>query len=197
MKTTELKELGLTDEQIAQVFAINGKDIEGAKTAKDKTISDLTAERDNLQARLDTAETTLKSFEGIDPEKMQQEIQTYKQNVEDAKKEYEKQLLQRDQRDWLKSKLDEYGVASPYARKQLVADCMDDGNGLKWKDGAFFGFDDFMKKAKEHDAGLYQTAEEKAAAEKAAAEAAKAPKFTGPVGDPKPEGSKFVPPKIF
>lgn len=197
MKTTELKELGLTDEQIAQVFAINGKDIEGAKAAKDKTISDLTAERDNLQARLDTAETTLKSFEGIDPEKMQQEIQTYKQNVEDAKKEYEKQLLQRDQRDWLKSKLDEYGVASPYARKQLVADCMDDGNGLKWKDGAFFGFDDFMKKAKEQDAGLYQTAEEKAAAEKAAAEAAKAPKFTGPVGDPKPEGGKFVPPKIF
>lgn len=197
MKTAELKELGLTDEQIAQVFAINGKDIEGAKAAKDKTIADLTAERDNLKAQLDTAETTLKNFEGIDPEKMQQEIQTYKQNAEDAKKEYAKQLLQRDQRDWLKGKLDEYGVASPYARKQLIADCMDADSGLKWKDGAFFGFDDFMQKAKEQDAGLYQTAEEKAAAEKAAAEAEKAPKFTDPVGDPKPEGNKFVPPKIF
>lgn len=197
MKTAELKELGLTEEQIAQVFAINGKDIEGAKAAKDKTIADLTAERDNLKAQLDTAETTLKNFEGIDPEKMQQEIQTYKQNAEDAKKEYAKQLLQRDQRDWLKGKLDEYGVASPYARKQLIADCMDADSGLKWKDGAFFGFDDFMQKAKEQDAGLYQTAEEKAAAEKAAAEAEKAPKFTDPVGDPKPEGSKFVPPKIF
>lgn len=197
MKTAELKELGLTEEQIAQVFAINGKDIEGAKAAKDKTIADLTAERDNLKAQLDTAETTLKNFEGIDPEKMQQEIQTYKQNAEDAKKEYAKQLLQRDQRDWLKGKLDEYGVASPYARKQLIADCMDADSGLKWKDGAFFGFDDFMQKAKEQDAGLYQTAEEKAAAEKAAAEAEKAPKFTDPVGDPKPEGGKFVPPKIF
>lgn len=197
MKTAELKELGLTEEQIAQVFAINGKDIEGAKAAKDKTIADLTAERDNLKAQLDTAETTLKNFEGIDPEKMQQEIQTYKQNAEDAKKEYAKQLLQRDQRDWLKGKLDEYGVASPYARKQLIADCMDADSGLRWKDGAFFGFDDFMQKAKEQDAGLYQTAEEKAAAEKAAAEAEKAPKFTDPVGDPKPEGGKFVPPKIF
>lgn len=197
MKTAELKELGLTDEQAAQVLVINGKDIESAKTAKDKTIADLTTERDNLKAQLDTAETTLKNFEGIDPEKMQQEIQTYKQNAEDAKKEYAKQLLQRDQRDWLKGKLDEYGVASPYARKQLISDCMDDENGLKWKDGAFFGFDDFMKKAKEQDAALYQTAEEKAAAEKAAAEAAKAPKFTDPVGDPKPEGNKFVPPKIF
>lgn len=197
MKTAELKELGLTEEQIAQVFAINGKDIESAKAAKDKTIADLTTERDNLRTQLDTAETTLKNFEGIEPEKMQQEIQTYKQNAEDAKKEYAKQLLHRDQRDWLKGKLDEYGVASPYARKQLISDCMDDENGLKWKDGAFFGFDDFMKKAKEQDAALYQTAEEKAAAEKAAAEAAKAPRFTDPVGDPKPEGNKFVPPKIF
>lgn len=77
MKTAELKELGLSDEQIAQVFAINGKDIESAKAAKDKTIADLTAERDNLKAQLDTAETTLKGFEGIDPEKMQQEIQSY------------------------------------------------------------------------------------------------------------------------
>lgn len=197
MKTAELRELGLSEEQISQVFAMNGKDIESAKAAKDKAIADLTAERDSFKAQLETAETTLKSFEGIDPEKMQQEIQTYKQTAEDAKKEYAKQLLQRDQSDWLKGKLDEYGVASPYARKQLIADCMDEGNGLKWKDGAFFGFDDFMKKAKELDAGLYQTAEEKAAAEKAAAEAAKAPKFTDPVGDPKPEGNKFVPPKIF
>lgn len=197
MKTAELKDLGLTDEQAAQVLALNGKDIESAKAAKDKTIADLTAERDNLRTQLDTAEATLKNFEGIDPEKMQQEIQTYKQTAEDAKKEYAKQLLHRDQRDWLKGKLDEYGVASPYARKQLIADCMDEGSGLKWKDGAFFGFDDFMKKAKEQDAGLYQTAEEKAAAEKAAADAAKAPKFTDHVGDQKPEGNKFVPPKIF
>lgn len=197
MKTAELTAIGLTEEQATQVLAMNGKDIESAKAAKDKVIADLTGKRDDYKARLETAETTLKGFEGIDPEKIQQEIQSYKQKAEDAEKDFAKKLLQRDQADWLKGKLDEYGVASPYARAQLIAEITDEANGLKWKDGAFLGLDDYMKSAKEKDAGLYQTAEEKAAAEKAAAEAAKAPKFTDPLGNPKPEGDKFVPPKIF
>ena len=197
MKTAELTAIGLTEEQATQVLAMNGKDIESAKAAKDKVIADLTGERDDYKARLETAETTLKGFEGIDPEKIQQEIQSYKQKAEDAEKDFAKKLLQRDQTDWLKGKLDEYGVASPYARAQLIAEITDEANGLKWKDGAFLGLDDYMKSAKEKDAGLYQTAEEKAAAEKAAAEAAKAPKFTDPLGNPKGDGEKFVPPKIF
>lgn len=197
MKTAELTAIGLTEEQATQVLAMNGKDIESAKAAKDKVIADLTGERDDYKARLETAETTLKGFEGIDPEKIQQEIQTYKQKAEDAEKDFAKKILQRDQSDWLKGKMDEYGVASPYARAQLIAEITDENSGLKWKDGAFMGLDDYMKSAKEKDAGLYQTAEEKAAAEKAAAEAAKAPKFTAPGGNPKPEGEKFVPPKIF
>ena len=197
MKTAELTAIGLTEEQATQVLAMNGKDIESAKAAKDKVIADLTGERDDYKARLETAETTLKNFEGIDPEKIQQEIQSYRQKAEDAEKDFAKKLLQRDQTDWLKGKMDEYGVASPYARAQLIAEITDEANGLKWKDGAFMGLDDYMKSAKEKDANLYQTAEEKAAAEKAAAEAAKAPKFTAPGGNPNPEGGKFVPPKIF
>lgn len=197
MKTEELTALGLTKEQVEQVFKINGKDIENAKAAKDKTISTITAERDDLRSRLDTAENTLKGFEGIDPAKIQQELQTYKQTAEDAKKDYEKKILQRDQRDWLKGKLDEYGVESPFARKQLIAEITDETNGLKWKDGAFMGLDDYMKSAKEKDAKLYMTAEEKAEAEKAAEAAKNAPKFTDPTGDPKPDGKKFMPPKIF
>ncbi|MFQ6962945.1 MAG: hypothetical protein ACLRR6_02105 [Oscillospiraceae bacterium] len=74
MKTEELTALGLNEDQVKQVFALNGKDVEAAKAAKDKTIADLTAERDGLKTRLDTAETTLKKFEGIDPQQIQQEI---------------------------------------------------------------------------------------------------------------------------
>ena len=136
MKTEELTALGLNEDQVKQVFALNGKDVEAAKAAKDKTIADLTAERDGLKTRLDTAETTLKKFEGIDAQQIQQ-------------------------------------------------------------DGAFFGFDDFMKVAKQKDAGLYQTAEEKEAAEKAAKQKEKAPAFTGPTGDPGTGSERYTPPKIF
>jgi len=193
MKTEELTAIGLTEEQATQVLAIHGKDIEKHK----KSITALETERDDLKGRLDTAESTLKSFEGIDPAKIQQEVQTYKQQAEDAEKRYTAQITQRDQRDWLKGKFDEYGVASPYARKQLETECMAEGSGCAWKDGAFFGFDDFMKAAKAKDNSLYMTAEEKAEAEKAEKLKGKAPTFTGPTGDPAPKSGKYTPPKIF
>lgn len=193
MKTEELTAIGLTEEQATQVLAIHGKDIEKHK----KAVTTLETERDDLKGRLTTAETTLKNFEGIDPAKIQQEVQTYKQQAEEAEKRYTAQLTQRDQHDWLKGKFDEYGVASPYARKQLEAECMSENSGCSWKDGAFFGFDDFMKAAKAKDAGLYMTAEEKAEAEKAAKLMGKAPTFTGPTGDPTEKPNKFVPPKVF
>ena len=194
MKTEELTAIGLTEEQATQVLAMNGKDIEKHK----KQITAVEGERDAFKAQLDTANETLKKFEGIDPQQIQTELQTYKTKAEEAEKKFTREMTQRDQRDWIGKKLDEYGVTSPYARRQLTSDIMAEDSGLSWKDGAYYGFDDFMKSAKEKDNGLYQTAEEKAAAEKEAAQKAKAPNFTGPTGDPAGGGDKkFTPPKVF
>lgn len=193
MKTEELTAIGLSEEQATQVLAIHGKDIEKHK----KTITTLETEKEGLKGQLSTAEAALQKFEGIDPQQIQQEIQTYKEQAEAAQKNFQAQITARDQRDWLKQKFDEYGVASPYARKQLETECMAEGSGCAWKDGAFFGFDDFMKAAKAKDNSLYMTAEEKAEAEKAAKLKDKAPTFTGPTGDPAPKSDKYTPPKIF
>lgn len=200
MKTEELTALGLTDEQAKQVIVIHGKDIESHKQQiedRDKRITTLEGERDNFKTRFETADAALKKFEGIDPEKIQDEIQTYKDQLDTAKKDFAKQLTQRDQKDWITAQLDKYGVKSPFARKQLISDCMSEESGLTWKDGAFFGFDDFMKAAKEKDESLYMTAEEKDAAEKEAELKEKAPVFTGSTGAPVPAPEKYEPPKIF
>ena len=117
---------------------------------------------------------------------MQKEIQSYKD-----------QLILRDQKDWIDKRLSEYGVASPFARKQIISECTSKETGLTWKDGKYMGFDDYMKSAKEQDSGLYQSEEEKAAAEKEAAQKEKAPTFTGALGNRTNESEKFVPPKIF
>ncbi len=193
MKTEELIALGLTDEQATQVIAIHGKDIEKHK----RQIETLEGERDGFKTQFETADAALKKFDGIDPEKIQGEVQTYKTQLEDAKKDFAKQLTQRDQRDWITEQLDKYGVKSPFARKQLTSDCMAEDSGLTWKDGAFFGFDDFMKAAKEKDSGLYQTQEEKEAADKLEQQRANAPDFTGCAGNTNPSKEKYVPPKIF
>lgn len=194
MKTEELTALGLTKEQADGVFALAGKDIEKYK----KRVSDLETERDDLNTRLSTAEDTLKKFDGIDPAAIKQEVETYKKAAEEAKESYTAKLKERDQKDWLDKKLTEYGVKSPYARRQLMSDAMSADSGLSWKDGSFFGFDDYMKAAHEKDASLYQTAEEKKAAEEKAEQEKKAPSFVGPTGNNgAPETKKYVPPKIF
>lgn len=197
MKTAELTALGISEEVATQILAINGKDVENAKAAKDKEIAALTTERDDLKTRLDTAEETLKKFGDKTPEQIQQEIKDYQQKAADAEKDYTKKLTQRDQQDWIKEQLDTYGVKSPLARKQITSEVMDETNGLKWKDGAFIGFGDYMTAAKKEDASLFQTKEEKEAAEKAAALQDKAPKFTGSTGDPSPKSEKYTPPTIF
>lgn len=199
MKTEELTAIGLSDEQANQILAMNGRDIEKHK----QHITDLETERDNYKTQFETADAALKKFDGIDPEQIQKELQTYKTKAEEAENKRIRELTQRDQKDWLKAKLDEYGVKSPLARRQITTDIMSEEKGLKWqgakddKPAMFFGFDDYMKAAKAEDETLYQTAEEKAAAEKAAKIKKKAPTFTGPAGDSDEGSEKYVPPKIF
>ena len=194
MERDFLRELGVSEEAVEKIMMENGKDIAAEAEKRNKKLE---AERDGLKERLTAAETTLKNFEGIDPEKIQGELADWKKKAEDAEKDFKAQLTRRDQQAWLKEKLDEYGVKSPYARKQLELECMAEGSGLAWKDGQFMGFGDFMKAAKEKDAGLYQTAEEKAAAEKAAEQKENAPQFTAPAGAQGAKGGRYVPPKIF
>ena len=193
MKKEELTNLGLNEEQINAVFAMAGKDVEKFK----KQVSDLETEKTDLQGRLTTANDAIAKFEGIDPDQLKGEVEKYKQQAVDAEANYQKQLTQRDQKGWIKGKLDEYGVESPYARKQLEAEAMAEGSGLSWKDGAYFGFDDFMKAAKEKDNSLYETAEEKAAKQQAQQQQQKAPQIVGRTGNTNPAGAKYVPPKIF
>ena len=192
MKTEELIALGLTQEQAASVFAMAGKD----RAKNQKTIETLTAERDDLKTRLETAENTVSAFEGKSPEDVKAEIEKYKNESAEAGKRYEAQLTARDQRDWLNAQYDKYDVTSPYARTALTAELQAEGSGVTWKDGAYMGFEDFMKKAKEKDGSIYLTAEEKAAAAKAEP-AKKEPSIVGPTGGKTGGGKKYVPPKVF
>lgn len=67
-----------------------------------KTISKLETERDQWKDKAETAEETLKKFEGIDPENIQKELTDWKQKAETAKTEYEQKIADRDFNDLVK-----------------------------------------------------------------------------------------------
>lgn len=91
MKTEDLQAKGLTQEQVDYVMAEYGKDINGVKQ-----------ERDAYKTQLATAQTTLKSFEGVSVTELNGKITALTADLVAKDAEYQKQLADRDFNDLLK-----------------------------------------------------------------------------------------------
>ena len=175
-----LKDAGLevTEEQKA---AINKAVTENYRTITDydkqvRKAEKAETDRDAYRGQLDAANETLEKFKDIDPDKQAAEIEKYRQAAKEAQETASRQILERDQRDYLKGEFDNLGIKSSRVRDSLMREIMGE-DGLKWKDGAFQGLSDYLAKENEKD-HFYQTAEEKAESEAKEQAAANAPKFT-------------------
>lgn len=169
MKTDELKAWGLTDEQSEKVMAQYGKDISKLQKENEK----LTTDRDKEKERADTAEETLKKFDGVDMETMQAEIATWQQKAKDAEKDYADKLAQRDFEDALKEEIGGYKFTSEAAKRAIMAEIRE--AGLKVKDGKILGLSDLLAQMKEKDASAFVDEKQEQL------EAGRAKLFTGPL----------------
>ena len=182
MKNIEqiLKEAGIevTDEQKE---ADNKGVMENYRTVADydkqvKKTEKAEGERDALQKQYDDAQETIKGFDGVDVGKLNKDIADWKERATKAEKDAAAQILQRDQRDYLKGEFDKLKIESGRVRDSLMREIMGE-DGLKWKDGAFMGLSDYLAKENEKD-HFYQTEAERAEAEAKEKAAGSAPKFT-------------------
>lgn len=169
MKTDELKAWGLTDEQSEKVMAQYGKDVSKLQKENEK----LTADRDKEKDRADTAEETLKKFDGVDVETMQAELTTWQKKAKDAEKDYADKLAQRDFEDALKEEISGYKFTSEAAKEAIMARIR--GAGLKVKDGKILGLSDLLAQMKEKDASAFVDEKQEQL------EAGRAKPFTGPL----------------
>nr|DAT57118.1 MAG TPA: minor structural protein [Caudoviricetes sp.] len=118
-----------------------------------KTLAKVEGERDAWKDRAETAENTLKSFEGIDPESIKGELASWKQKAADAEKEYNDKIYERDFADALKAALEDVKFSSASAKKAVMADIK--GAGLKLKDGKILGLNDLLEQMKKDDASAF------------------------------------------
>lgn len=117
MKTEELEKLGLNKDQISGVFKLNGADVNAAKEAAK---AEAQPKIDGLTAQLNTATESLKKFEGIDPAKLQTEIQNLNTQIATQKTNYEKQIADRDFNSLLNSTIAALGGRSAKAIGALL-----------------------------------------------------------------------------
>lgn len=146
-----------------------------------KAISKLEADRDAWKEKAESAEETLKGFEGIDPEQVQTELATWKKKAEDAEKDRDAKLYERDFADALKAELEGVKFTSEAAKKSVMADIKE--AGLKLKDGKILGLNDLISQMKEKDASAFVDEKQEEL------EAGRAKPFTGPL-NPNGGGAK-------
>jgi len=149
MKTEDLKEKGLTDEQISYVMAENGKSIKALQDENKK----LKDESEAYKKRAETAEETLKSFEGKDFDAMTKELEGYKKKAEESKAEYDRQIAERDFNDALKAEIEGYKFTSESAKKAVMNEIK--SAGLKLSNGKILGLTDLISQIKEKDSGAF------------------------------------------
>ena len=157
----------LTAEQEAE---LNKQTASNYKTVAEfnKKITSLEGERDGFKTRAEAAEETLKGFEGVDLETMKTQLADYKKKAEDAEKDYNSRIAERDFNDALEKAMEGYKFSSSAAKSAIMAEIR--GKGLSLVEGKIVGLSDVMDIIKERDASAFE------------AEGGEPGKFTGKMG---------------
>jgi phage minor structural protein GP20 len=88
MTKEELQAIGLTDEQVQEVFKLRGSEV---NELKDK-ISILETEKANLNTQIETANAQIKAFNEMDIDTIKQNLQNYETKYNDLKIQSEKDI---------------------------------------------------------------------------------------------------------
>lgn len=162
MKREELKNLGLTDEQIKFVMDENGKDINAQKAIteqKDQQIAALTTERDGLKTQVadrdkDIADLKKESGNTEELNKKLTELQTkYDTDTKDLQGKLDTQARTHAAERYF----DKVEFTSAFAKKAAIEEFK--AANLEFKDGAYVGADDFLKKMKTDNPDAFKVVE--------------------------------------
>ena len=137
---------------------------ENYKTVKD--YDKLETDRDKWKGQAETAEETLKKFDGVDLKTMQTELADWKKKAEDAEKDYNAKIYERDFSDALKTELESVKFSSDAAKRAVMAEIKE--SGLKLKDGKILGLSDLIGQIKERDASAFVDEKQEQARQQAA-----------------------------
>lgn len=104
---------GATDEQINTLLDINSADIGNAKKK-------LEVERDNYKSQLETAQTALEEFDGVDVKDLQGKIETLNNDLKTKETEYQNKIAEMEFNSVLDGAISKIGAKNAKAVKALL-----------------------------------------------------------------------------
>lgn len=117
-----------------------------------KKLSKAENDRDSWKQRAETAEETLKGFEGKDFDTITKERDEWKKKAEDAEKEYSAKEAEREKQELLKEAFAEIEFTSESAKKAIMAQIAEN---VSVKNGKLIGFNDLLEDVKKNDASAF------------------------------------------
>ena len=123
----------------------------------EKKISKAENDRDSWKQRAETAEETLKGFDGKDFDTITKERDEWKKKAEDAEKEYSAKEAEREKQELLKEAMAEIEFTSESAKKAITAQIAE---GVSVKNGKLIGFNDLLEDARKNDASAFVNKEQ-------------------------------------
>ncbi len=138
MKTEDLKALGLNDEQVQKVFAMNGTELNDLK----QQVTTLTTERDAARTQLGEAN---KKLEGYDPE--------WRAKAEKAENDAKEQVAALQNDFAAQTAISAVKFSSESAKKAFLSDLK--AKNLPLQEGKLLGFDDYLANYKKNDPGAF------------------------------------------
>lgn len=118
----------------------------------DKKLNKAERDRDDWKKRAETAEETLKGFEGKDFDTITKERDEWKKKAEDAEKEYSAKEAEREKQELLKEAFAEIEFTSESAKKAIMAQIASEVNVVN---GRLRGFNEALEDAKKNDASAF------------------------------------------
>ena len=118
----------------------------------EKKLSRVENDRDSWKQRAETAEETLKGFEGKDFDTITKERDEWKKKAEDAEKEYSAKEAEREKSELLKEAFADVEFTSESAKKAIMAQIAEN---VSVKNGKLIGFNDLLEDAKKSDASAF------------------------------------------
>ena len=123
----------------------------------DKKTSKLETERDSWKERAETAEETLKGFDGKNLDEITRERDAWKKKAEDAEKDYSDKMAAHEKRELLKEAFAEIEFTSEAAKKANMSQIEE---GVTVKNGKLIGYNDLLEDAKKNDAAAFVNKEQ-------------------------------------
>ena len=123
------------------------------KAEHEKKIERLETDRDTWKEKAETAETTLKGFDGVDLDTMKKELEGWKEKAETAENDAQEKIYERDFADALKAELESVKFSSESAKRDVMSQIK--AAGLKLKDGKILGLSDIIEQIKKTDAAAF------------------------------------------